>query len=62
MMEVAQAHMPWGGEEEAKERIIETLRLVHIPEPDKRYSEYPPPDERRHAPEDHDSHGSHYEP
>jgi len=40
LMEVAQAHMPWG-EEEAKERIIETLRLVHIPEPDKRYSEYP---------------------
>ena len=40
LMEVAKAHMPWD-DAEARERIIQTLKLVHIPEPEKRYSEYP---------------------
>ncbi|HHY33090.1 MAG TPA: ABC transporter ATP-binding protein [Firmicutes bacterium] len=40
LTEVAQAHMPWSAAE-AKERIIATLRLVHIPDPEKRYNEYP---------------------
>ncbi len=40
LMEVAKAHMPWT-EEEAKEKIIATLKSVHIPEPEKRYDEYP---------------------
>ncbi|MGE5593242.1 MAG: ABC transporter ATP-binding protein [Betaproteobacteria bacterium] len=39
LTEVAQAHMPWSAAE-AKERIIATLRLVHIPDPEKRYNEY----------------------
>ncbi len=40
LMEVAKAHMPWS-ESEAKERIIDSLKKVHIPEPEKRYNEYP---------------------
>lgn len=40
LMEVAKAHMPWD-DAEAREKIIQTLKLVHIPEPEKRYSEYP---------------------
>jgi peptide/nickel transport system ATP-binding protein len=40
LMEVSKAHLPLK-EEEAKKRIIETLKLVHIPEPEKRYNEYP---------------------
>jgi oligopeptide/dipeptide ABC transporter ATP-binding protein len=40
LMEVARAHMPWD-DAEAKARIIDTLRAIHIPDPEKRYSEYP---------------------
>lgn len=40
LMEVAKAHMPWD-DREAKERIIDTLKSIHIPEPEKRYDEYP---------------------
>ncbi|HBK60365.1 MAG TPA: peptide ABC transporter ATP-binding protein [Firmicutes bacterium] len=40
LMEVAKAHMPWE-ESEARERIIDTLKSIHIPEPEKRYDEYP---------------------
>ncbi len=40
LTEVAQAHIPWN-DAETKERIIDTLKLVHIPDPGKRYSEYP---------------------
>ncbi|MDD4694133.1 MAG: ABC transporter ATP-binding protein [Firmicutes bacterium] len=40
LMEIAKVHMPWSYQE-AKQRIIDSLRLVHIPEPEKRYSEYP---------------------
>lgn len=40
LMEVARAHMPWCAAE-ARERIIDTLRSIHIPEPEKRYDEYP---------------------
>jgi oligopeptide/dipeptide ABC transporter ATP-binding protein len=40
LMEVAKAHMAWN-DAEAKERIINTLRSVHIPEPEQRYKEYP---------------------
>ncbi|MEA4883161.1 MAG: ABC transporter ATP-binding protein [Clostridia bacterium] len=40
LMEVAKAHMPWD-DSEAKERIIATLKSTHIPEPEKRYEEYP---------------------
>lgn len=40
LMEVAKAHMPWS-DAEAKEKIIDTLRSIHIPEPEKRFDEYP---------------------
>ena len=40
LTEVAQAHLPWN-DAETKDRIIDTLKLVHIPDPEKRYSEYP---------------------
>lgn len=40
LMEVAKAHMPWE-ESEARERIIDTMKSIHIPEPEKRYDEYP---------------------
>ncbi|MCR4403584.1 MAG: ABC transporter ATP-binding protein [Firmicutes bacterium] len=40
LTEVARAHMPWS-DAETKERIIATLKLVHIPDPEKRYNEYP---------------------
>ncbi len=40
LSEIAQTHMPWSARE-AKDRIIATLRQVHIPEPAQRYDEYP---------------------
>lgn len=40
LKEVAMAHMPWS-EEEAKAEIISVLKKVNIPEPEKRYTEYP---------------------
>jgi oligopeptide/dipeptide ABC transporter ATP-binding protein len=40
LSEVAKAHMPWD-DARTREEIISVLRKVNIPEPEKRYREYP---------------------